>query len=75
MYISYLLPTVEYASVIWDGCSEQDLQTLQKIQNEAARLVTGLARSVSLENLNKDGGLTTTLKHFKNAKIEIHYIY
>ena len=47
MYMSYLLPVVEYASVVWDGCSERDSQTLQKIQNEAARLVKGLARSVS----------------------------
>ena len=34
MLSSYLLPVVEYASVVWDGCSKQDLQTLQKIQNE-----------------------------------------
>ena len=33
MYMSYLLPVVEYASVVWDGCSERDSQTLQKIQN------------------------------------------
>ena len=26
MYMSYLLPVVEYASVVWDGCSEQDSQ-------------------------------------------------
>ena len=54
MYMSYLLPVVEYASVVWDGCSEQDSQTLQKIQNKAARIVTGLTRSVSLENLYKE---------------------
>ena len=54
--MSYLLPVVEYASVVWDGCSERDSQTLQKIQNEAARLVTGLTRSVSLENLYKECG-------------------
>ena len=40
MYKSYMLPIVEYASVVWDGCSEQDSVTLQKVQNEAARLVT-----------------------------------
>ena len=27
-YMSYLLPVVEYASVVWDGYSEQDPQTL-----------------------------------------------
>ena len=33
MYMPFLLPVVEYAPVVWDGCSEQDSQTLQKIQN------------------------------------------
>ena len=53
MYMSYMLPVVEYASVVWDGCSEQDSQSLQRIQNEAARMVTGLTRSVLWENLYK----------------------
>ena len=47
MYMSFLLPVVEYALVVWDGCSEQDSQTLQKIQNEAARLVTGFTICVT----------------------------
>ena len=49
MYMSYLLSIVEYASVVWDECSEQYLLTLHNVQNEAAVLVTGLTRSVSLE--------------------------
>ena len=32
MYMSYLLPVVEYAAVVWDGCSEQDSQILKKIK-------------------------------------------
>ena len=39
MYMSFILPVVEYASGVWDGCSEQDSHTLQKIQNEAAALL------------------------------------
>ena len=35
---------IEYVSGVWDRCSEQDSQTLQKIENEAAHLVTGLIR-------------------------------
>ena len=53
LYMSYMLPVDEYVSILWDGCSEQDSQTLQKIQNEAARAVTRLTGSVSLENLYK----------------------
>ena len=73
MYMSFLLPLVEYASVVWDGCSEQDSQTLQKIQNEAACLVTGLTRSVSLENLFKECGWTTLSKRRQQHKLSFMY--
>ena len=59
LYMSYKLPVIDDASIEGDGYSEQDSQTLQKSQNEAARLVTGLTRSVSLENLYKECGWAT----------------
>ena len=40
MHISYLLPVVEYAAVVWDGWSEQDSQTLQKIEHDARNSVS-----------------------------------
>ena len=73
IYMSFLLPIVEYVSFVWDGCSKQDTQTLQKIQNEAARLVTGLTKSVSLENLFKECGLTTLLKRRQQHKLSFMY--
>ena len=59
--------------MVWDGCSERDSQTLQKIQNEAARLVTGLTRSVSLENLYKEYGLLTLSQRRKQHKHSFMY--
>ena len=73
MYMSYLLPVVEYASVVWDGCSEQDSQTLQKIQNEAARIVIGLTRPVSLENLYKECGWATLSQRRQQHKLSFMY--
>ena len=73
MYMSFLLPVAEYAPVVWDGCLEQDSQTLPKIQNEAARLVTGLTRSVSLENLFKECGWTTLSKRRQQHKHSFMY--
>ena len=67
MYMSYLLPVVVYTSVVWNGCSEEDSQTLQKIQNEAARLFTVFTRSVSLENLYEECRLT--LDHKEGSEI------
>ena len=56
IYISYVLPILEYSAIVWDNCTIQNSNTLEKLQNEAARLVTGLTRSVSLENLYKECG-------------------
>ena len=69
MCMSYMLPIVEYALVVWDGCSEQYSVILQKVQNEAALLVTGLTRFVSLENLFKECGWATLSQRSYTASL------
>ena len=56
MYISYIRPVLEYSSILWDGTSIQNKDALEKLQNEAARIVSGLTRSTSLINLYKECG-------------------
>ena len=56
IYVSYLRPIIEYASLVWDSCTNYEKDTLEKIQYEAARVVTGLTRSVSLERLLNEIG-------------------
>ena len=51
-----LRPIIEYSSIVWHGCSEQNADLLEKLQHEATRIVAGLKRSVSLENLYKECG-------------------
>ena len=41
IYFSYLLPILEYASIVCDGCTAHNSDILDKIQNEAAIIVTG----------------------------------
>ena len=73
MYMSYLLPVVEYASVVLDGCSKRDSQTLQKLQNEAARLVTELMRSVSLKTPYKECGWLTLSQRRRQHKLSFMF--
>ena len=54
IFFSYVIPVLEYSSVVWDGCSLQDSNALDKLQTEAARIVTGLTRSVSLKKLYRE---------------------
>lgn len=56
LYFSYLRPLLEYASIVWDGCTVYEKQQLERFQYEAARTVTGLTRSVSIENLMSEIG-------------------
>ena len=58
IYMSYVLPILEYSSIVWNNCTVYEAETLEKLQNEAARIVTGLTRSVSLANLYSECGWT-----------------
>ncbi len=40
-YITFIRPILEYGDVIYDTCSIEDTTTLEKVQLEAARIVTG----------------------------------
>ncbi|MCG8048002.1 MAG: endonuclease/exonuclease/phosphatase family protein [Candidatus Thiodiazotropha taylori] len=73
IYISYVLPILEYSSIVWDGCSVQDCQSLERLQNEAARLVTGLTRSVSLNNLYRECGWIPLAERRKQQKLIFMY--
>ena len=71
IYISYMRPILEYASILWDGCSKYDKDALEKLQFEAARVVTGLTRSVSLVNLLNEIGWVSLSDRRKIQKLII----
>ena len=56
IYISFLRPILEYASVVWDNCTLYEKDQLDKVQNKAARLVTGATMSISLDKLYREIG-------------------
>ena len=51
LYIVFIRPTLEYASIVWDGCFANDIEKLEKVQLSAARIVTGLPIFASREYL------------------------
>ena len=42
---------LEYACELWDGCSQQDSDNLEKLQIEAGRIVTGLPLFASRQSI------------------------
>ena len=47
IYLNFINPILEYANVVWDNCTNYEKQELDKIQTEAARIVTGATNLVS----------------------------
>jgi hypothetical protein len=64
LYTSFIRPTLEYASIVWDGCSVQDTEKLEKVQLAAARIVTGLPIFASKESLYFETGWETLKTRF-----------
>ena len=51
LYCAYIRPLLEYASEVWDGCNQNDSNRLEKLQLNAARIVTGLPIFASANSL------------------------
>lgn len=73
IYVSYVRPIFEYSSIVWDNCTAEQANSLEKMQNEAARIVTGLTRSVSLENLYNECGWDSLSLRRKSQKLKFMY--
>ena len=48
IYMTFIRPILEYADVLWDHCTQQEKQELEKIQLEAARIATGTTNLISI---------------------------
>ena len=51
MYVTFVRPILEYASVVWDGCLISDTDKFENVQLYAARIVTVLPILASRESL------------------------
>ena len=69
--ISYIRPILEYSSIVWDNCTIEQADFLEKIQNEAVRIVTDLTRSVSLERLYNECSWDSLALQRNNQKVYV----
>ena len=57
MYTSFIRPVLEYDSEVWGTCINQNAsEKLEKLQLNAARIVTGLTLIASRESLYLETG-------------------
>ena len=64
---------LEYACEVWDGCYEREVEKIEKVQLEAARIVTGLTKFASAEALYFETGWETLVERRKLRKLNIFY--
>ena len=73
IYISFIRPRLEYADVVWNNCTRYEVNALEKIQLEAARIVTGATKLVSSEVLYNETGWESIETRRSKHKICLFY--
>lgn len=73
IYTSFIRPLLEYADVVWDNCTQYEVNDLEKIQNEAARIVTGATKFVSIDALYSETGWETLASRRKKHKLQMFF--
>ncbi|KAK6183707.1 hypothetical protein SNE40_011134 [Patella caerulea] len=73
MYLTFIRPILEYSSEVWDNCGKVNSERLEKLQTEAARIVTGLTSYASLESIYKESGWETLKTRRLVRKLSLFY--
>jgi hypothetical protein len=72
IYLTFIQPILEYADVVWDNKTLFLINKLENVQIEAARIVTGGTRLVSINSLYKETGWK---RYRQDGKITKKYIF
>ena len=73
MYVTFVRPILEYASVIWGGFSISDTEKLEKVQLYAARIVTGLPILALKKSLYYETGCEPLCERRRKSKLTTMY--
>ena len=71
--ISFIRHLLEYTDVVWDNCTQQEANDLEKNQNEAARIVTGATKLASIQSLLSDTGWESLTSRREKHKLVLFY--
>ena len=73
IYNTFILPLLEYACEVWDGCSKGDEEKLETVHLEAARVVTGLPIFASRDSLYFETGWETLKERRSRRKLSVFF--
>ena len=49
-YFAFIRPILEYGSIVWENCSQENSVLLKNVQVAAGRIITGLRKKNSSRN-------------------------
>ena len=76
LYFSYIRPIIEYADVIWDNCTQYEKDSLEKLNIEAMRIITGATVSCKKELLYRECRWDSLQFRRKNHKlVQFHKMF
>ena len=74
LYKIYILPYFDYCDVVYDGhLTIHDSQRLERLQNRAARLITGTPFRSSTEKLRRDLGWDTLTTRREMHRLQMYF--
>lgn len=73
IYVTFIRPLLEYGNIIWTNCTLECKRLLEKVQLEAARIVTGATKLSSIQKLYSDTGWDTLQsRQTKHKSIQLY---
>ena len=57
MYLTFIRPSLEYASIVWDNCTANESNNIEEVQLAALRAITGTKRGTNHQNLYMETGI------------------
>jgi hypothetical protein len=73
MYLSFIRPVLEYACVVWDGCTVAEANILENIQLRAARIISGAIRHTSHAKIYDELGWETLSQRRERHKLILYH--
>ena len=73
IHLTFIPPILEYADVVWNNCTQYEVNEKGKIQTEAARIVTGSTKLVLINSLTNETGWESLLNRWKKHKLLLFY--
>jgi hypothetical protein len=72
LFTSLVRPQLEYANVVWHPCLKKDIESLEKVQHRATRMVPGLAKLPYEERLKRMDLPSLTYRRTRGDAIEVY---